>query len=263
MVDKGKCFNCKSDFTFDNMVDHLKLCDAPLYGNDQYVLCIERKIVNIEKNDDYTVDKKPHYWTYVLVSKKTKLSDLDQFLSENWMNCCMMVHVAEYNTSGPKFANDANGKFKSKKLINKSKNKIRIDHKRYSSNISFGDVSNYFKSSVRYEYDAVLTTVLNMQISFTTNTSSNNCQPFELKILAQNSKPILMCGGCDIKELDTEYCIKCKKILCEKCVDLHQCYGNKLNYMTMTNNPRSGIACQQLNNYKVGILATSMYDMFG
>ena len=184
---------------------------------------------------------------------------LDAIIKNIWYDCCGMSHISTYHRNdGKRFANNCTIKYNPKK---------QSKEEEYSNETELFHLLKKENDYIENDYDAVLTTKSKITLINIIKCNKLNKEPklFLVNILGQNLKPEYNCATCkenkENKDHKKFYCIKCKGKICESCIEKHTCLP-KNKYLEITNNPRTGIHCQELKFYKIGNLALSSYNLF-
>lgn len=79
---KGKCRICNKEFLGKEIKKHIKSCSANIKGN------VDSFLVKASAGP---------FWVYFSAPKNKKLSDIDQFLRDLWLECCGHLSAFELN----------------------------------------------------------------------------------------------------------------------------------------------------------------------
>lgn len=166
------------------------------------------------------------FWVYFSVSKNRKLSDIDNFLRELWLECC--GHLSAFKIGNISYMSDIS--------------ELEYDEKGMDININ-----NILEHGVKihYEYDFGTTTELELEYISTIKTGSN-----KIVILARNSLPDFRCKICNEKA--EKVCTNCFGFICKKCLKKHKC--EEPDFLPIVNSPRLGMCgftgedCRLLNS---------------
>lgn len=206
MATKGECAICKSEVTKSRGANtHLYLCEKDLKvaesskGNFFYI-----RIEGMNKD----------YWLDVMVNKSAKLSDLDKFLRDIWLECC--GHLSAFGINGTRYESEMEDTDWDAKSMN-----TRLDHVLAIS------------SSADYEYDFGSTTDLSIKVIGELKFGSSE----KIKLLSRNKTPKIACNSCNN---DSKYlCQECDEPICNECAKKHKCDEGMLS--NLVNSPRAGV----------------------
>ncbi len=103
---KGTCNFCKAEFSKAGISKHLAVCPArPITGSDSGQSQIARKTspsktklfhIKVEGRED------PRYWMHLEMPDEATLADLDDFLRQEWLECC--GHLSAFEINGQSYA---------------------------------------------------------------------------------------------------------------------------------------------------------------
>ncbi|MBN2143353.1 MAG: hypothetical protein JW774_01895 [Candidatus Aureabacteria bacterium] len=210
---KGRCFLCRKEFPKTGMPTHLKNCkhspspDKKSKKETIFRLSIESSAI-------------PLYWLYAEIPGKAKLSLLDEFLREIWLECC--GHLSEFKIHGVRYCStpaeeeERSGKEKS------------MDYT-LDALLSEGDRASYL-----YDYGTPTELTIHVLDVF------QGCSSKKVHLIAQNNTPEIRCIECGKKaELVCSDCLwDDKGWLCETCSCSHKCGPDHL--LPIVNSPRVG-----------------------
>ena len=236
----GKCTTCGKTTPLENIHYHLSECCLSNFADTKDELFVLG--INIDKfirEDDYTVIKNKNMWLTMLAPRDMKFNNLDKLIRTKWFKCCSDSHICEYILP-------------SKKVITSNKqNKSQIS----SSRTKLSDGFKKIDSSVKYEFDSVLTSHFKITLLDRIKPCVNGSKIYKPTILAQNCENF-KCDKCSKYSNESKYCDKCKLIMCKKCTNKHKCDGEIID---LTNDPRFGVICSDLSRYIMGKLATDVF----
>jgi len=219
---KGKCKYCGKEYAKGYMLRHLQSCKVRkeiLEKKASSKKCGYFMLAIYGKYDK-------EYWLIIEVNENAKLSDLDAFLRDIWVECC--GHLSSFEID-------------------------RVNYDKYVSEDSFwGPPSrnmNYKLKSVlrkdmifRYEYDFGSTTELVLEVKDYRKGAGK--QEF-LEILSRNNPPKLMCDLCHEKEADfinTQWYEDGIQFMCKECVAKQEAEGEIDEFLLpVCNSPRMGV----------------------
>jgi len=87
----GICMECLKEFPAEEMEAHVLSCDSRLTEEDGE----ENYIIRIGAKDD------PDYWLYIELKKDAAFYQLDNFIREQWVECC--GHMSMFRVQGEEF----------------------------------------------------------------------------------------------------------------------------------------------------------------
>lgn len=199
---KGKCRLCNKEFFGKDIKKHIKTC-----------------IVNQEGSIDSFLIKASSgpFWVYFSVPADKKLSDIDQFLRDLWLECC--CHLSAFNIGNTSYQSADSELSRNEKSMNTP-------------------VKSLIKEGIvfSYEYDFGTTTELELECISKIKKGENN-----ISILARNMLPDFRCEICDAKA--EQVCVQCiwdgKGFVCNKCTKKHKC--EEPYFLPVVNSPRTGM----------------------
>ncbi len=166
------------------------------------------------------------YWLHLEMSVDATLTQLDSFLSDQWLECC--GHLSAFEINGQSYASSVNREWG---MDDKSMRSVKLG-KVLSIGQQFG-----------HEYDFGTTTELNLKVLGERVGMATKSQP--VRLLAQNDPPEIPCSKCG--KLATQLCTEClyedqdeaAGWLCDDCVEQHECDEEML--LPVVNSPRVGM----------------------
>lgn len=198
MMSSGECYHCNQKFNKDVMVQHLESC-------------IERENKRAGKRVFHImVDGlyQPEYWVHIIVPADAKLSELDGFLRDFWLECC--GHASEFTIIGESYGMDTDGAL----------NDMLSPGMEFYHTYDFGSPTE-LRLKVISEIDWL-----------------GDGEP--IHVLARNDAPSTPCDCgkeatwiCDVCSLDG------KGWLCDDCAEGHECGEDIL--LPVVNSPRVGV----------------------
>lgn len=197
----GTCSYCGKEFSKVALKKHYMSCDKNVERN------------TVEEIEDYffiSVEDRyrSEYWLYISVSTKATLKDIDKFLRDIWLECC--GHLSAFTIEGEYFSSD------SKKMSTKV-DKVLFEELNFMHEYDFGSTTT-LKLKVMSKYEDVKSKE-------------------KVKLIARNAAPKVTCSNCN--EIATDICTDCGELLCEKCVERHECDEEMLS--PVVNSPRTGV----------------------
>ena len=234
---RGTCNFCGQSFARRGMARHLAACPARRAAN-QEPLGVGRKvrtarIFHLLVEGTYA----PMYWMHLEVSGDEKLSFLDRFLRDIWLECCghlslfrigyVHYHYMLFDDWGPRqFLAGLPGSdfdFPEERDMN-----VRLDQV-LTPGLTFA-----------HEYDFGTTTDLTLKVIGEREGEVRGKDT--LHVMARNDPPPIPCDGCG--EPATQVCSVCiwggeQAWLCAKCAPQHPCGEDML--LPVVNSPRVGM----------------------
>lgn len=211
---KGKCKICGNEYTQSGMSRHLKSC-----LNKNYDRIIEgeqskkESYYHIYVKGTYRTD----YWLQLQVQADAKLSNLDSFLRNIWLECCN--HLSEFEINEQHFTSSGFNMSKKVKDVLREKTKFYYTYDFGSYTKLDLNVVNIFKAEERKE---------------------------KISVLARNNQPEINCSHCDNPaEFICPDCIyNGEGWYCSDCLDKHKendCIRASDNFLPVVNSPRVGV----------------------
>jgi len=207
---KGQCKICGKEYTQSGMSRHLKSCLEKHYdkiiAEDQSQKSLYHQIY---VKGTYRSD----YWLQLQVKEDAKLSNLDKFLRNIWLECCN--HLSEFEINEQRFT--SRGFNMSKKIKDVLREKTKFS----------------------YTYDFGSYTKLDLNV---VNVFKAESRKDKISVLARNNQPEIKCSHCDNA---AEYiCSQCRNWYCSDCLDKHDendCMLRTDNLLPVVNSPRVGV----------------------
>ena len=215
---KGVCRFCRKSFSGRAMAKHLSTCKVKIEEDSKTQPLKKRAdLIYHFKISGYKV-----FWLHIEIAGTKKLSHLDAFLRNIWLECC--GHLSEFFINGERYQYTLpdqkdifGGLFESSSM---------------SMNIPIKNVLGE-KDTFSYEYDFGSTTYL--EGSVVSIREGYLKEP--VRILARNNLPAFSCIGC---EKTAEYiCLECDGLYCNRCLKSHEC-GDEMT-LPVVNSPRMGV----------------------
>ncbi len=156
------------------------------------------------------------FWLHLEMKASSKLSDLDNFLRDIWLECC--GHLSQFMIDGevymPSYAGDL------------------AEMEAMSTGVQLGKVLDV-KDKFQYEYDFGSTTYLDGQII----SERQGALKEKVRILARNRIPEVECTDCGKQA--AQFCAECEGFYCDECLADHEC-GDEMA-LPVVNSPRMGM----------------------
>ena len=247
IVSKGTCNFCNQVIAKSGMTRHLKSCKARQTANATIPSgkVTTTNLLHISIEGTYA----NMYWMHIEIPASSKLTKLDEFLREIWLECC--GHLSQFEIEGVQYAIDRlygmpveldfspddenpilappGSRFLTMFPMTKRMSKFKLD-KLLKTEMKFS-----------YEYDFGSTTDLTLKVigEREARVSKSN----DINILARNIAPEIMCDVCG-KNLATHLCMECvyddKGALCLSCAKKHP-HNHYDMFMPIVNSPRTGV----------------------
>ena len=171
----------------------------------------------------------PRYWMHLDVPKSLRLSDLDTYLRNIWLECC--GHLSAFSISGVRYESDDTlslGPFAGPRPRNM---RVKL-YKVLRPGRTFS-----------YEYDFGSTTALALRVG----SEGQSDLRLGIHLLARNDPPVLVCHSCGVASA-TAICAECISYegydlvggyLCTDCGGRHAC--DEWMRLPVVNSPRTGV----------------------
>lgn len=223
---KGKCKYCGKEYTRGYMKRHLAACKGRQKafetetGGKKYGYFLLEVCAKYNKN----------YWLLLEIREDSKLSDVDSFLRDIWLECC--GHLSAFYINGVSYEVASDEDFfwgKPPKSMNYAlKTVLRKDMK------------------IGYEYDFGSTTELEITV---VDYRIGYRSAEKITILSRNNPPQLVCSECG-KKPAAYICPQCawdgNGLLCGECAKTHECGEQML--LAVCNSPRMGVCGYEGSN---------------
>ncbi|KKL99216.1 hypothetical protein LCGC14_1816630 [marine sediment metagenome] len=157
------------------------------------------------------------FWVYFEVDASSTLGNIDRFLRDLWLECC--GHLSAFTIDSSRY-------YSHREALEPGEKGMDIPLRQV---LSPG-------AKFRHEYDFGTTTELDLQcISERKGKVRSKTQ-----VMARNDMPEILCDECGkpAKEICTECLWEGKGLLCESCVEDHECDEEML--LPVVNSPRMG-----------------------
>jgi hypothetical protein len=213
-MSNGKCNFCGSTFSKTAMTKHLKECKQK---NSVSKASSTGKGAGKAKSFHLVAEGRyaPEYWLHLEVPANAKLTTLDNFLRNIWLECC--GHMSAFTIEGQVYSVEPMDE-----LDDKSMN-VRLD-KVLEQGMKFF-----------HEYDFGSTTHLILKV-----VSEEESEGKDIQVLARNEPPPIPCDSCG--KIATKVCTEClysdEGWLCDECAAEHECGEDML--LPVVNSPRVG-----------------------
>jgi len=217
--DKGKCFYCGKDYSKRGMTSHIKSCKAREENITEYQSKSKGKetdIFHIIVEGYYN----PQYWLHLEVPASKKLTDLDGFLRDIWLECC--GHLSRFDIDDVSYSVSPMTDF---------------DEKTMSAKVgTVLDVGTEFT----HEYDYGSTTHLSLRVV----DKRKGIPHRSIDVMGRNFPPPYICQTCnkrpatwiDLYTDDYE-----KQLFCRECTGVEHEDDLYDEYMPLVNSPRAGV----------------------
>ncbi|OGF68154.1 MAG: hypothetical protein A2Y62_19605 [Candidatus Fischerbacteria bacterium RBG_13_37_8] len=207
----GKCNFCGNRYSVQGMSAHLKKC---VEKDKQDQALLQNKIIKLSSIFHIVVRGECFYWLQIEADGKTTLYELDSFLRDIWVECCM--HLSMFRI------NDINYSYSPMKEYDERSMNVAL-HKALKPGTRFD-----------YEYDFGSTTHLILKVL---GVRTGKIDKKGIRLLARNDAPEILCSYCD--NLATDICAECSEWTCKNCRKKHECDEEML--LPVVNSPRAGV----------------------
>jgi hypothetical protein len=209
---EGKCRFCLKSFSGSAVGKHLASC----------------KVRKEKDADEASGAKAPErifhikirgggeFWLHIEMKASSKLSDLDRFLRDIWLECC--GHLSQFTIGGRAYMPSHAGDLR------------EMDAR--SMEVQLGKVLDV-KHKFVYEYDFGSTTQIEGQII----AERQGALKEKARILARNRIPEVACSNCGKPAV--RFCAECDEFYCRACLGDHECEEEMA--LPVVNSPRMGV----------------------
>jgi hypothetical protein len=225
-ISKGKCNFCNATFSKAAMTKHMKSCKQRKAALDSSLKKGVRKtnIFHIVVEGRHL----PEYWMHLEAPANATLEDLDDFLRENWVECC--GHMSAFTIGETRYITGAG--------IDSMWVSIGFAPGGRDMNIALRRVLSP-GLKFHYEYDFGSTTELALKV---VAERKGKIGGELIQLLARNEPPLITCDVCG--KIATQVCSRCGWSgkggwLCDECALKHECGEDML--LPVVNSPRVGI----------------------
>jgi hypothetical protein len=210
--DEGICRFCLNTFAGRSIGRHLTACQVKKQRDREAMKGKKTVPIYHLKLWGY----KP-YWLHIEMQATAKLTDLDRFLRQIWLECC--GHLSQFTINGVRYtAAGDDGDW--------------WDTESQPLNVQLKKVL-YVKETFEYEYDFGSTTLLAGQVY----AQREGFLKDKVRILARNNPPKFECATCAGEA--TRLCIECDRLYCDSCLAGHG-HDEEMT-LPVVNSPRMGI----------------------
>lgn len=209
---EGVCRFCLKTFSGSTIARHLQACKTKKERDIEETAKANKRgrIFHVK------VGAYGQFWLHVEMKDSSKLSDLDEFLRDIWLECC--GHLSQFIIGGRMYMPSHAG------------NLWEMDAK--SMGVQLGKVFAV-KDKFKYEYDFGSTTELEGQIV----SEREGALKEKVRILARNRIPEEVCTQCGKPAV--QFCTECGDFFCRPCLEAHEC-GEEMA-LPVVNSPRMGV----------------------
>jgi|Deesub1362B_J571_1020462.scaffolds.fasta_scaffold00281_4 hypothetical protein len=207
---KGMCYICNKTFSKAGMTKHLKT-----HLKDDG----DTKLFHIMVDGLY----QPQYWLHIEIKANAKLQDLDQFLRDIWLECCL--HLSAFEIDGVEYHSMPEGErgmyFKLGRVLNPRMEFYHI-------------------------YDFGTSTELRLRVVSERTGKIDK----KVRILARNEPPDIRCGCGEKAKWICPIClveIEENFYFCDECAKEHECGEDML--LPVVNSPRCGVCGYEGGKY--------------
>lgn len=207
---EGLCRFCLKTFSGAAMGRHLGACKAKKEKDAG-----EAQGKKSERIFHIKVSGGSPFWLHIEMKASSKLSDLDGFLRDVWLECC--GHMSQF-TIGERGYTSSDGEF--------------WEMETKSMGVQLGKVLGV-KDTFEYEYDFGSTTYLEGRI----DSEREGALKEKVRILARNRIPEVACTECG--KPAARFCTECEAFYCAPCLEDHEC--DEEMALPVVNSPRMGV----------------------
>jgi len=212
---EGVCRFCLKTFAGSVMTRHLLTCKVKK-DRDSQETANAKKVYPIYH---LKISSSKYYWLYLEMKAASKLSDLDQFLRDIWLECC--GHLSSFTIDGVEYQD-----------MTYHDDDFSFGEKPKSMEVKLNTVLD-IGDKFEYEYDFGTTTYLEGNVLAAREGELKE----NVRILARNNPYTFECDECGGQA--TDICIECDTLFCEKCLEQHEC-GEEMA-LPVVNSPRMGL----------------------
>ncbi len=225
LTSEGICNFCGGTFDKSVMTRHLKTCRADKTA-PQTEGVKQKSFWLMAEGTDF-----PEYWLHIEVPASSRLSDVDQFLRDIWLECC--GHLSAFTIGGVRYELDTG-------MVD-AMWKDFFGPSAPPQNMTKTRLHSVLKSGMKFhhEYDFGTTTELTLKVVAEGEIPGRSRDVF---ILARNNPPDIPCHKC--KKPATLVCSQCvydgpQAWLCREHARRHKC-GEDM-FLPVVNSPRVGM----------------------
>lgn len=201
----GTCVSCNKEFARNAITKHIAICEQRKSGDEtRFHIVVQGSYL-------------PQYWLHVAAHPKARLSDLDAFLRNIWLECC--GHLSSFDIGGREYLS---ARFEDSDADNMAAALSRV----LIPGLKF-----------RHTYDFGTSTELNLRVVGEIRVAPAKGK---IRLLARNIAPVSECAECG--KPATQICSQCSwdgdAWFCDPCALEHECGEEML--MPAVNSPRVG-----------------------
>lgn len=215
---KGKCYYCDKEFSKAGILKHIKSCkvmnESMKLQEKAFDGSINKFILEIHSKYD------KNYWLYIAINVNCKLTNLDKFLRDIWVECC--GHLSMFEINGERYES----KVDTDDFWGMPSKSMDV---RLKSVISVND-------TIEYEYDFGSTTYLEIKV-IDRIACLNKGKDIEL--IARNNEPEIKCSNCGSKA--SYYDRENQQCLCDNCFKNYAGDKDMIEELGYVNSPRAGV----------------------
>lgn len=209
---EGACRFCLNTFSGSAISKHLVSCKA----KKEKDVDESTRGKKSERIFHIKIQGGREFWLHIEMKASEKLSDLDKFLRDIWLECC--GHLSQFIIARqaymPSYAGDLR------------------EMEAKSMGVQLAKVLDV-KDKFEYEYDFGSTTYLQGQIV----SEREGALKEKVRILARNRIPEAICTECG--KPAAQFCTDCEEFYCNPCLYDHKC-GEEMA-LPVVNSPRMGV----------------------
>lgn len=224
LASTGKCSLCDKTFDKKEVTKHLDSCIKEKSGGED---SSTKKKLKKGKIFHLVVEgcDQPEYWIHIAAPAQAKLTHLDGFLRDIWVECC--GHLSAFNIGGVSYSSDAS-----------NADSFWLDSGDEGDESMDVTLEKVLSPQMKflYEYDFGTTTELTLKVL-----SVYEGLVGGILLLARNDPPVIMCDSCG--KVAVQICSECvfdgEGWLCDECAPKHEC-GEEM-CLPVVNSPRVGM----------------------
>ena len=208
---RGTCRMCGGSYKYGGMSRHIQ---GHLGGRTDPSKTVDgRFVIKVAGEDDR------QFWMYLEIDGNLRLSDLDEFLRKEWLECCGHMSLFCINNADYHSNSHAGGALSMSRSLN---NVVRET------------------AEFRHEYDFGNTTALRLTV-VAARAPDNFGKQENISILARNDDVMFLCNVCGSKAV--HICSSCEiwdgGAHCHKCAPKHNCGMESM--LPVAQSPRAGV----------------------
>lgn len=190
---KGYCKYCGKEMTRSGMVRHLAECrkkHSALGNEKDRVPYLELVLYGTHQKN---------YWLIIQMKETAKLSALDQFIRDIWVECC--GHLSAFYINGQTYENQPHA--------------YGFGKRPQSAHISIGKVLAV-GTKAEYEYDFGSTTDITIEVL---DRYEDDGKSGDIVLLSRNNPPAMLCGHCGKNPAKWIDVMGWGELWCDECIE--------------------------------------------